>query len=158
MNAHDQRPLARVDGLVVEELDGELLIYDLDTNEAHCLNGEAAAVWRFCDGSRSIADLSVAVAPAAPRDVAAEMVNHALSELGKRGLLDGDVPETGSGVSRRELLRKLAVVGAVGLALPVVKSIVAPTAAQAATCLPPGALCTSSAQCCSGLCQGGICV
>ena len=152
------RPLARQEGLAIEELDGELLIYDLETDKAHCLNGEAATVWRLCDGSRSVEELASGVAPDAPKDVAEEMALHALSELGKRRLLVGDVSETGSGVSRRELFRKLALVGAAGLAIPAVKSIVAPTAAQAATCLPPGAICTASAQCCSGTCAGGWCL
>ena len=151
------RPVARIERIAVEELDGELLIYDLDTHKAHCLNGEAAAVWDLCDGSRSVADLSEAVAPDLPPDVAEQVVHHALSELAKRKLLVEPLPEADPGVSRREVLRKLAVAGAVGLAIPVVKSIVAPTAAQAATCLPYGAACTSSAQCCSGVCAGGFC-
>lgn len=150
-------PSARKEGLAIEELDGELLIYDLDSDRAHCLNGEAAAVWKLCDGSRSLAELATAVAPKAPEEIAEAIVNHALEGLSKRKLLIGELPETGHGVSRRELLRKLAIVGATGLALPVVKSIVAPTAAQAATCLPPGAVCATSAQCCSGLCVSGVC-
>jgi len=152
------RPLARRDGLAVEELDGELLIYDLDTDKAHCLNGEAAEVWKLCDGSRSVGDISSAVDPEAPREFAEDVVLHALTELSKRKLLVGELPEGVTGVSRRDLFRKLAVVGAVGLAIPVVKSIVAPTAAQAATCLPPGAGCSASAQCCSGVCSGVFCL
>lgn len=158
MNPTPSRPAARTERIAVEELDGELLIYDLDTHKAHCLNGEAAAVWRLCDGTRSVTELSATIAQGAPHEVAEELVLHALSELGKRKLLVLEVPEAGSGVSRRELFRKLAIAGAAGLAIPVVRSIVAPTAAQAATCVPPGGLCTASGQCCSGVCSGGFCL
>ncbi len=37
-------PLARHEGLVVQKLDGEVLIYDLQRHRAHCLNSTAAAI------------------------------------------------------------------------------------------------------------------
>ena len=59
----------------------------------------------------------------------------------------------------RRRLKRAAVVAAV--AVPVVTSIVAPTAAHAATCLPSGAQCTRTSQCCQTpvplVCAGGIC-
>jgi|SRR5689334_11535572 len=48
------RPLARKTGLVVEEVDGEILVYDLDRNEAHCLKGVTALVWRHADGQARV--------------------------------------------------------------------------------------------------------
>jgi hypothetical protein len=47
---HNMRPIARKTGLVVEDVDGEILVYDLDRNEAHCLKGVTALVWRQADG------------------------------------------------------------------------------------------------------------
>ena len=44
MDIRDQTPKARTDGLLVEEMDGETLVYDLDTHGAHCLNPAAALV------------------------------------------------------------------------------------------------------------------
>jgi coenzyme PQQ synthesis protein D (PqqD) len=43
-------PLARSDGLIVQELDGELLVYDLERHRAHRLSETAAFVWRRCEG------------------------------------------------------------------------------------------------------------
>ena len=48
--------MARQNGLVVQEMPGEVLVYDLDSNKAHCLNESAATVWRSCDGNNSVAD------------------------------------------------------------------------------------------------------
>jgi hypothetical protein len=45
-----QFPCARKAGLVIQDMPDEVLVYDLDTNKAHCLNKSAAFVWRSCDG------------------------------------------------------------------------------------------------------------
>ena len=49
---NSQVPVARKQGLVVQEMPDEVLIYDLDTNKAHCLNQTAAFVWKSCDGKK----------------------------------------------------------------------------------------------------------
>lgn len=54
MNA-DFRPEARTRRLVVRPLDGETLVYDLDTNKAHCLNTLAGRLWKVSDGHTSVA-------------------------------------------------------------------------------------------------------
>ncbi len=51
---HSQVPIARKEGLVIQEMPEEVLVYDLDTNKAHCLNQTAAFVWKSCDGKNSI--------------------------------------------------------------------------------------------------------
>ena len=43
-------PHARTDNLVIRELDDETLVYDMERDEAHCLNQTAALVWKQCDG------------------------------------------------------------------------------------------------------------
>ena len=65
---------------------------------------------------------------------------------------------TAAGVSRRDALRRVALIGAGAVAAaPLVKSIVAPTSAAAgsaqAQCLPGGAECTVDSQCCSNQCN-----
>ena len=51
---NSQVPVARKQGLVVQEMPDEVLIYDLDTNKAHCLNQTAAFVWKSCDGKNTV--------------------------------------------------------------------------------------------------------
>lgn len=141
-------PRARREGLIVEELDGKVLVYDLDTNKAHCLNGTSALVWECCDGRTSVAEAAhrVSLETEAPPDEA--VVWLALRQLSRYGLLQrgGAIPAPEAGVSRRELIRKYLPLA---LARPAVVSVAAPTAAQvASTCV--GLSCSSNFDCCSG--------
>jgi hypothetical protein len=114
------QPLARSDDLVVEPLGEELLVFDSKTNRAHSLNAAAASVWRACDGARDVD----ALAQYCELDPVA--VELALDSLRKCELL---IDFQGPRVSRRQALRKAAVVGAgIGVALPVIRSIYAPSA------------------------------
>src|SRR5688572_30177113 len=51
-------PVARSNNLIIKELPDETLIYDLGSDEAHCLNQTAALVWKNCNGTRSVRDLA----------------------------------------------------------------------------------------------------
>jgi len=52
----EKMPQARRSGLIIQEVDSEILIYDQDTNKAHCLNQTAAKIWKYCDGETTLAD------------------------------------------------------------------------------------------------------
>jgi hypothetical protein len=135
----------------------ELLVYDLVRHKAHCLNETAALVWKRCDGKTSVKQMVRVLK--AEKDAAADesMVWLAFDQLAKADLLQGESRKWSgaSGISRREVIKRIGVAAAVSL--PLVTSIVAPTAVQAATCLGSGAGCTSNAQCCSLLCSTGTC-
>jgi Coenzyme PQQ synthesis protein D (PqqD) len=151
-------PLAREEGLVIQELPDELLIYDLDRHEAHCLNQTAAFIWKRCDGKTTVAEMAARLGKElnAPGDE--EVIWFALDQLGKFHLLRERAtrPSDVRRVSRREVLRKAGLAAAVGL--PLVTSILAPTAKAQVSCLPKDAACTSNTQCCSGNCRGnGLC-
>jgi hypothetical protein len=151
------KPLRRTDGLITRQLDGETLIYDRRTNKAHCLNRTAALIWDRCDGQTTVDEILSSLSQEFDTAVDERVVWFALKQFDRDQLLD-ERPSfppafVDAAVSRRAMVRVLGLSTAV-IALPLVTSIVAPTAVQAATCLPSGASCTSSAQCCSGLCQG----
>ena len=158
-------PRARQDGLVVEQVDEELLIYDLERDRAHSLNATAARVFRHCDGERDAAALAARLSDEAGESVDEELVRAALGRLSDARLLEEPVARTSPqerGWSRREALRKLGYAGAAGLALPVVKSIVAPTPAEAqvSACLGAGAVCGTALNECTGpvpCCPGFTC-
>jgi hypothetical protein len=105
------------EGLVVQRLDEELLVYDTDSHQAHRLDGAAAAAFAAAS----------------------------------------------SDVSRREVLRKLALAGAGAAGASLVTMIVAPTAAQAQSGCGAGPACTGGDICltCGGIsgCQfaGTVC-
>ena len=161
------KPVARRDGLLTRDLKDELLVYSRDEHRAHCLNRTAATVFRNADGTRSVADLALLLAPQADRAAGEAVVGETLDRLAEAGLLEGG--PAASGWSRREVVRRVGIGAAV--LLPAIVSIVAPTPAEAAaTCVsncstkPDGTPCTCfganpcTATCVSGSCSdGGSC-
>ena len=149
-------PEARKEGLIVRELSGEVLVYDRDRSKAHCLNSTAALVWQYCDGKTPVSQIARTIESAINVPVDEGVVWLGVEQLNKSKLLKSTtVPNKMSGLSRRDVMKRIGLAAAV--ALPVVTSIIAPSAAQAANCLPSGQGCTSSAQCCSQVCSGGMC-
>jgi hypothetical protein len=161
MNNNTQKmPAARKNGLVVRKLKDEVLIYDVEAHQAHCLSLTAAEVWEQCDGSQTVSDLSstFTLDGKVSDHQREQMVWVALDQLEKANLLDKSVPKPAMflGMSRRQLMKTAGI--AALIALPVVTTILSPTSAQASTCLASGQSCTISSQCCSGLCSAGACV
>lgn len=151
-------PRARTEKLLIQELADETLVFDLERNRAHCLNRSAASIWKHCDGKTSIREISKAVSQALDAKIDERAVWFAISQFNKDHLLDHRLPVPPAmfaGMNRRQMIRALGVAAAV--AVPLVTSVVAPSAVQAASCLPSGAACTGSAECCSGLCNNSIC-
>ena len=157
-------PKARKEKLVVREFADELLVYDKERHEAHCLNRTAALVWKHCDGRTSVKEISRRLATEMPDDgrtpVDERLVWYALNQFERDHLLEEkvEIPAgmlMNGGLSRRQVMRAL---GLTIVALPLVTSMIAPTPAQAATCLAAGSPCTTSIQCCNGVCQpNGLC-
>ena len=157
-------PKAREDDLIVEPLDDELLVYDTKSHRSNALNATAGFVWRHCDGKTSIPELArlLAVELGAPEDEALPLL--ALDRLAKAKLLEENrLPEGAEKVTRRAVARRLALTGAMTALLPLVLSIVAPTAAEAATCIAVTdcnnqtfGLCSNEACCGGGTCQTGF--
>jgi hypothetical protein len=160
MSREELMPRSRVEQLVVQEMSDETLVYDLDRHKAHCLNRAAATVWRHCDGRTSVREMAEILHRESSDLPASESVVWvALDQLGKARLLDAPVvpPAALANAGRRAALKRIGLVGGAAALLPVITSIVAPTPAAAATCRPSNAACTSSAQCCSGLCNAMHC-
>jgi hypothetical protein len=154
----EKMPQARRAGLIVQEVDSEILIYDQDTNKAHCLNQTAAKVWKYCDGETTLAEACNALSCDLETPVDEKLVWYAIDQFSKDNLLEKSIEPQAfiiAGMNRRQLVRTLGL--AAVIAVPLVTSIVAPTPVQAATCIVSGQPCTTSAQCCSGLCSGGVC-
>ena len=152
-------PLARTEQLLVMDMDGETLVYDLARHRAHCLNPAAARVWRLCDGRTSVEEMARVVADATGTAADEDLVWYALRRLNGARLIEGLRPAAPThAVTRRDLLQRMTAAGLGMLMLPTVASIVAPTTLQAqASCLPAGAQCSKSAgpRCCTGLtCRG----
>jgi hypothetical protein len=146
-------PHARRSGLIVKEADGEVLIYDLERNQAHCLNDTAAMVWQHCDGETTLADACSSLTRELNAPCDQQLIWYALMQFEKDNLLEEKVKLPASvigGMNRRQMVRALGL-GAI-IAVPLVTSIVAPTPAQAATQFPAGTPCNAPVECTSGLC------
>lgn len=151
----EQLPVARKEQLIVRELPDEVLVYDEKRDKALCLNHTAALVWKHCDGHTPVADMAQLIEKELKTPVADDLVWLALTRLDKLNLLEEQIelPHAIAGMSRRDFSRKVGIGAA--LAIPVIVAL--STSASAATCLPSGSACSSSAQCCSNLCNGGTC-
>jgi hypothetical protein len=170
-------PKARSKGLITKEVDGELLVYDLDRDKAHCLNPSAAAIWKLCDGRTTTEEIGrrvdvtriqgpeiEATGPVSkdchlrnkPIDSDETIVWLALSDLRRSHLLEEPRskdfwPPGIAGMSRRDVVKLIGI----GIAVPAVLSITAPSARAAASCGAKCTPCGTGSECCSGTCFSG---
>jgi hypothetical protein len=130
---------AKRDGLVVQAIGDEVIVYDPATHQAHSLNRPAALVFERVDGKASVSEIASAVGDDLGGRSGDRIVEVALDRLGSAGLL---TPPTSS--SRRAVLRGLALA-----LVPVVTTVLVPRAAAAASCGGNGAPCVAPGDCCT---------
>lgn len=177
------RPNAKINDIVTQNCADELVIYNLITNKAYCLNNPLAEVWQLCDGQRDISIISAELSKKTGMSVTEDYVWLCLNELQTKGLVslpDSKTLLTNS--NRRKLIKQVGLTTAV--ALPMLTLLVAPKASNAAsnggTCnpalcdsnccfndactpvnpggLPDGASCFGEWDCQSDCCPAGVCV
>jgi Coenzyme PQQ synthesis protein D (PqqD) len=126
-------PKTRTNNLLVQELESELLIYDLSNNKAFCLNETSALVFQLCDGKRTVLEIADALSVKLKTLVSEDYVRLTLHELNRDGLLENsdEVKAYLNGVNRREIVKKIGFASMI--ALPLVSSVIAPSAAMAAS-------------------------
>jgi hypothetical protein len=190
-------PLARREAIITKEVDGELLVYDVTRDKAHCLNETAAAVWRLCDGRTSVAAIAARLtedgqpatgaeqsrksqeqsakgeaqsfsgrrSPVAGRSRDHQIIWLALDQLRRSHLLE-QLPDENdktswsaalpgfANMSRREAVRRIGLGAAI--TLPIVISMTAPTAVEAAvSCGAKCHPCSTPTDCC-GVCTATV--
>ena len=120
--------------LIVKELAGEVLVYDETSTKAYCLNKSAATIWGMCDGKTSISEMAHKAAVEFDGMFDEAFVAVALASFRDNGLLENESVDIRpiARLTRAELVARVGRVGlAAAVALPLVTSIVAPTAAKA---------------------------
>ena len=122
-------PTARKEGLVIQELSDEVLVYDLNSNKAHCLNKTAAFVWRACNGKNSIKEIISDFEKQTGGKVSEDFIWLAIDQLNEKNLIEEDMPRKFEGQNRRQVLKKIGLASVI--ALPIVASLTAPSAALA---------------------------
>lgn len=136
-----QKPMARTDDLVIQEQAGELLVYDTKAARAHCLNPTSAAIWKACDGSRTVTDLSAMFDAEAGAGHGEGVVMLALDQLQEYELLQAPV-EFGTAYSRRTVVRAL---GLTALMIPGISTVAMAFQTGSCGCVNPGSCLTQTA-------------
>lgn len=162
----NEKPLARNKEIVIQQLKDETLIYDLTVNKAYCLNETSALIWEMCDGQTSVFAIREKLSKRLNLPAPEDLIWLAIDQFKKDNLLDTEQknqPLKFDSVSRRAVIRQIGF-GSM-LALPIISSLIAPTAAMAASgCVNPGgfpagninAICTdptASPTTCNNVCQ-----
>lgn len=106
--------------LVVQEIGGELVVYDPHNHKVHHLNQTAALVWKNADGKKTMRELARIVQNKLQAPVDEQLVALAWKRLEKAGLLSPKRPRTteATTMSRRQLLA-----GGLALILPAVTTL-----------------------------------
>ena len=129
-------PAARKEGLLIHELTNEVLVYDRKGKKVHCLNQTAALIWKQCDGRATVAEVRGILEKEMRTPVDEDVIWLALDELDGRDLLANRITRSAGKerLSRRVMIRRLGLAAAI--TLPLITSIIAPTAAQAGSPCP----------------------
>lgn len=158
----DDKPLSRKVDIVIQELEKEVLIYDLKKNKAYCLNQTSAMVWQECDGTKTIGEITEVLNKRLKTHVSEDIIWLALKQFKNDDLLDNkkEFLSDFDKLSRREIVRRIGFASAV--ALPILSSIIAPSAVNAqSACFSadnsgsnstPGCSCVGTFDCC-GICS-----
>ena len=147
-----QLPLARNEGIVVQDMDEEILAYDMVTHKAYCLNQTASLVYRECGAKSSFEGLK------RKHNFTDEIIFLAIDELKRAKLVEenGSYVSPFAGMSRREVMTRVGFASMI--ALPVISSLVAPMAVHAqSSCVIPGGIPPGGQQSFPGLTCGFSC-
>lgn len=146
------KPKTRNKNIVVQEMENEILIYNLQTNKAFCLNETSTMIWQFCDGNHSVEQISQNLSRKLNQPITEDLIWLALDSFKKDKLLEENEPFeiNFNGLTRRQVIRKIGLVSMI--ALPIVASVIAPSAAMAAsTGILLGVACPTGSGCDTGL-------
>ncbi|MBX7169519.1 MAG: PqqD family peptide modification chaperone [Pyrinomonadaceae bacterium] len=134
-------PISRKANIVVQDLENEVLIYDLNINKAFCLNQTAGLVYQLCDGKRTVAEISDLMSKELKTLVSEDFVWLAVDGLKQDGLLEnaGELADHFGGVSRREVVKRVGLASMV--MLPLISSVVVPSAVMALSETCPVGIC-----------------
>ena len=116
-------PQTKTENIVVQDVDDEILIYDLILNKAFCLNETSALVYNACDGKTEFEEFK------RKHNFPDDLLFFALDELQKQNLIENNYISPLKDIKRREVIKKIGLASII--ALPIISSIVAPTSVMA---------------------------
>lgn len=141
-------------GLLRHRLDDQVLVYEPGSDKVHLLDPTTACVLDLLEeGKWSASRIMDEVARRVNVAPSEALLSLSLDELRKANLLDTSAAPLApvTDVRRREMLKKVGLVGAAALLIPAITTITA-NPAYAVSLLGTGACCTVGGQCQSGSC------
>lgn len=145
---------ARKNNVVERAANDETMVYDLNVDKVYLLNETAAFVWQLCDGEHDLAAIAAELAKKTGQPVSEDIVKLAIDNLRASNLLDESeqVKDFFTKTGRRKAIKQIGL--ATMIALPMIFSLTAPAATQAASGVGTAACqyCTQPSQCASGRC------
>ncbi|MFT3744311.1 MAG: PqqD family protein [Pyrinomonadaceae bacterium] len=148
---NDVYPQARSEDLVVQNLPGETLVYDLNSHKAHCLNETSAFIWEKCSGELSVEQILEAFESRFGNTSGRELVELGLAQLHERELLINNAFPVAELPDRRQMLKRIGLASTI--AVPVIASLVAP---QNGLAIAGNCVCTTPLQCSRAACPSTI--
>jgi len=118
------KPCSKREDVVIQELPGELLIYNLSTDRAFCLNETSAFVWKHADGEKNVDQIRSMMEREFKVAVKEDLIWLALEQLGRDELMETETVEKFPGISRREVIRRIGLSSLI--ALPVIAGLATP--------------------------------
>lgn len=127
------KPIGLRNNILVQELEKELLLYDLSRDKVFCLNETSSLIWNLCDGENSIEDIRQKISLRLRTNISEEIIWLALDKLKTEQLLSnhGEIVIDFNNLSRREVIKRAGL--STMVALPLVLSIISPSAVNAAS-------------------------
>jgi hypothetical protein len=150
-------------GLLRHPLEDQVLVYDPRDEQVHLLDPATACVLELLEeGGWTAEGIAYEVGHRLGVSPDAGFLTLAVDELRKAKLLDksGAMPEPLVDVTRRDVIRRLALTGAAAVLVPAVATLTATKgyAQGSVTLLPDGTACPGgNSTCSSGLCCAGTC-
>ena len=83
-------PLARTDGLIIEDLALETVIYDPASHHAHSLNKTVSFIWKQCDGQTTEEEIAKRLPDHLGLPPDPDVVRLAVQQLSRAGLLNNE--------------------------------------------------------------------
>jgi hypothetical protein len=120
------------DGLLLQEVGDELIIYDRENHRAHHLNRAAAFVWRNWDGEATVGKMAERLQAELQAPVEEDVIRDILARLREAKLVPAATAavQPGEVLSRRALLERTGMAAAL---IPIITSIAVPTPAAASS-------------------------
>jgi len=127
---HDHRSVAsQRPGIATWSVSDEVVAYDSESERVHALDPLSAAVLRLCDGTTSVEELAASLV-ALGMQATGDEISQTLVRLETAGIIEVAEPDS-STITRRRAIRRVALAGAVGVAVPTIQSVILPSVAAA---------------------------